>query len=101
MFRFQGGGEEKADWNWGAGDQEEGEVAGLHSEAPSWDRSLQSSDTGGRKQVRENGVAIWLFEDDSFPSTKTVEAARADGEKIRLIGGAEAKAVDKLGYRWN
>merc|ERR1719493_394645 len=26
--------------------------------------------------------------------TKTVEAARADGEKIRLIGGAEAKAVE-------
>merc|ERR1711970_776098 len=29
--------------------------------------------------------------------TKTVEAARADGEKIRLIGGAEAKAVEAVG----
>merc|ERR1719234_2298937 len=29
--------------------------------------------------------------------TKTVEAARADGEKIRLIGGAEAKAVETVG----
>merc|ERR1719422_726151 len=29
--------------------------------------------------------------------TKTVEAARADGEKIRLVGGAEAKAVEAVG----
>merc|ERR1719341_1434661 len=29
--------------------------------------------------------------------TRTVEAARADGEKIRLIGGAEAKAVEAVG----
>jgi len=29
--------------------------------------------------------------------TKTVEAARADGEKIKLIGGAEAKAVEAVG----
>merc|ERR1712141_865918 len=29
--------------------------------------------------------------------TKTVEAARAEGEKIRLIGGAEAKAVEAVG----
>merc|ERR1740124_393927 len=29
--------------------------------------------------------------------TKTVEAARADGEKIRLIGAAEAKAVEAVG----
>merc|ERR1719466_554859 len=29
--------------------------------------------------------------------TKTVEAARADGERIRLIGGAEAKAVEAVG----
>merc|ERR1719347_1395946 len=29
--------------------------------------------------------------------TKTVEAARADGEKIRLIGGAEARAVEAVG----
>merc|ERR1719357_2294581 len=29
--------------------------------------------------------------------TKTVEAARADGEKIRLIGGAEAKAIEAVG----
>merc|ERR1712168_954271 len=29
--------------------------------------------------------------------TKTVEAARADGEKITLIGGAEAKAVEAVG----
>merc|ERR1712042_347461 len=29
--------------------------------------------------------------------TKTVEAARADGEEIRLIGGAEAKAVEAVG----
>merc|ERR1711874_284685 len=29
--------------------------------------------------------------------TKTVEAARADGEKIRLIGGVEAKAVEAVG----
>merc|ERR1712061_132895 len=29
--------------------------------------------------------------------TKTVEAARADGEKIRLIGGAEAKATEAVG----
>merc|ERR1712002_602022 len=29
--------------------------------------------------------------------TKTVEAARADGEKIRLIGGAEAKAEEAVG----
>ena len=29
--------------------------------------------------------------------TKTVEAARADGEKIRLIGEAEAKAVEAVG----
>merc|ERR1719229_144015 len=29
--------------------------------------------------------------------TKTVEAARVDGEKIRLIGGAEAKAVEAVG----
>merc|ERR1711875_72433 len=29
--------------------------------------------------------------------TQTVEAARADGEKIRLIGGAEAKAVEAVG----
>merc|ERR1719277_869612 len=28
---------------------------------------------------------------------KTVEAARADGEKIRLIGGAEARAVEAVG----
>ena len=26
-----------------------------------------------------------------------MEAARADGEKIRLIGGAEAKAVEAVG----
>merc|ERR1719373_740560 len=29
--------------------------------------------------------------------TKTVEAARADGEKIRLVGGAEARAVEAVG----
>merc|ERR1719222_1321292 len=29
--------------------------------------------------------------------TKTVEAARAEGEKIRLIGAAEAKAVEAVG----
>merc|ERR1712198_780435 len=29
--------------------------------------------------------------------TKTVEAAKADGEKIRLVGGAEAKAVEAVG----
>merc|ERR1712106_486654 len=29
--------------------------------------------------------------------TKTVEAARADGEKIRLIGAAEARAVEAVG----
>merc|ERR1740131_421098 len=29
--------------------------------------------------------------------TKTVEAARAEGEKIKLIGGAEAKAVEAVG----
>merc|ERR1712154_553762 len=29
--------------------------------------------------------------------TKTVESARADGEKIRLVGGAEAKAVEAVG----
>eukprot|EP00092_Neocalanus_flemingeri_P034460 GFUD01037471.1.p1 GENE.GFUD01037471.1~~GFUD01037471.1.p1 ORF type:complete len:431 (+),score=178.34 GFUD01037471.1:236-1528(+) len=29
--------------------------------------------------------------------TKTVEAARADGERIRLIGAAEAKAVEAVG----
>merc|ERR1719310_2548563 len=29
--------------------------------------------------------------------TRTVEAARADGEKIRLVGGAEAKAVEAVG----
>merc|ERR1719427_2296600 len=29
--------------------------------------------------------------------TKTVEAARADGEKIKLIGAAEAKAVEAVG----
>merc|ERR1719427_2240754 len=29
--------------------------------------------------------------------TKTVEAARADGEKIKLIGGDEAKAVEAVG----
>merc|ERR1712087_671650 len=29
--------------------------------------------------------------------TKTVEAARADGEKIKLIGGAEARAVEAVG----
>merc|ERR1719205_361812 len=29
--------------------------------------------------------------------TKTVESAKADGEKIRLIGGAEAKAVEAVG----
>merc|ERR1719382_2088157 len=29
--------------------------------------------------------------------TKTVESARADGEKIRLIGGAEARAVEAVG----
>merc|ERR1712038_1044802 len=29
--------------------------------------------------------------------TKTVEAARADGEKIRLIGAADAKAVEAVG----
>merc|ERR1719512_567035 len=29
--------------------------------------------------------------------TKTVEAAKADGEKIRLIGGAEARAVEAVG----
>ena len=29
--------------------------------------------------------------------TKTVEAARADGEKIRLIGAAEARATEAVG----
>ena len=29
--------------------------------------------------------------------TKTVEAARADGERIKLIGAAEAKAVEAVG----
>ena len=29
--------------------------------------------------------------------TKTVESARADGEKIRLIGAAEARAVEAVG----
>ena len=29
--------------------------------------------------------------------TKTIETARAEGEKIRLIGGAEAKAVEAVG----
>merc|ERR1711970_269836 len=29
--------------------------------------------------------------------TKTVEAARADGERIRLIGGADARAVEAVG----
>merc|ERR1740116_59895 len=29
--------------------------------------------------------------------TKTVESAKAEGEKIRLIGGAEAKAVEAVG----
>merc|ERR1712098_91030 len=29
--------------------------------------------------------------------TKTVEAARADGEKIRLIGAAEARAIEAVG----
>merc|ERR1719220_2908384 len=29
--------------------------------------------------------------------TKTIETAKADGEKIRLIGGAEAKAVEAVG----
>merc|ERR1719330_1855074 len=29
--------------------------------------------------------------------TKTVEAARAEGEKIKLIGGAEARAVEAVG----
>merc|ERR1719297_620447 len=29
--------------------------------------------------------------------TKTVESAKADGEKIRLIGGAEARAVEAVG----
>ena len=29
--------------------------------------------------------------------TQTVEAARADGEKIRLIGGAEAAAIEAVG----
>ena len=29
--------------------------------------------------------------------TQTVEAARADGEKIRLIGGAEASAIEAVG----
>ena len=29
--------------------------------------------------------------------TKTVETARADGEKIRLIGAAEARAIEAVG----
>merc|ERR1712062_953479 len=29
--------------------------------------------------------------------TKTIETAKAEGEKIRLIGGAEAKAVEAVG----
>ena len=29
--------------------------------------------------------------------TKTVDSAKAEGEKIRLIGGAEAKAVEAVG----
>lgn len=29
--------------------------------------------------------------------TKTVESAKAEGEKIRLIGGAEARAVEAVG----
>ena len=29
--------------------------------------------------------------------TQTVEAARADGEKIRLVGGAEAAAIEAVG----
>ena len=33
----------------------------------------------------------------SSSRTKTVEAARADGEKIRLIGAAEARATEAVG----
>ena len=33
----------------------------------------------------------------NFFRTKMVEAARADGEKIRLIGAAEARAVEAVG----
>jgi hypothetical protein len=32
-----------------------------------------------------------------FCRTKTVETARADGEKIRLIGAAEARAIEAVG----
>ena len=38
-----------------------------------------------------NTINIALFR------TKTVESAKADGEKIRLIGGAEARAVEAVG----
>ena len=31
--------------------------------------------------------------------TKTVESAKAEGEKIRLIGAADARAVEAVG-RW-
>ena len=33
----------------------------------------------------------------TYSRTKTVEAARADGEKIRLIGAAEARATEAVG----
>jgi cytochrome c-type biogenesis protein CcmE len=32
-----------------------------------------------------------------FCRTKTVETARADGERIRLIGAAEARAIEAVG----
>ena len=90
-------GEKEADWDRGAGDQEEGKGVDLHSKAASWGRSLQGPDCGWRNKVCHRKDNLIKTGDDSYVRTKTVEAARADGEKIRLIGGAEANALEAVG----
>ena len=42
---------------------------------------------------------FWNIHNSLVFRTKTVESAKAEGEKIRLIGGAEARAVEAVG-RW-
>ena len=53
-----------------------------------------------RQLLRARGINLLLNQLITlmtYSRTKTVEAARADGEKIRLIGAAEARATEAVG----
>lgn len=115
---IQGCWKKKTNWDWGTRDQEEGERTYCYCQAPCRSWSLQGSNFGWGNEV--SALRTWMWAKNNWPysitgvtsvinkvssliivvfltRTKTVEAARADGEKIRLIGAAEARAVEAVG----